>query len=36
MGKNTGDKEVVQEVKKRLGYIEHQWEQGDESARWKF
>lgn len=35
MGKNTGDKATVQDVKKMLGYIEHQWQEGDESARWK-
>jgi len=34
MGKNTGDKSTVQEVKRRLGYIEHPWEEGDESTRW--
>ncbi|KAI9043554.1 nicotinate phosphoribosyltransferase [Aspergillus affinis] len=34
MGKNTGDKEKVQAVKKQLGYTEQQWEQGDESNRW--
>ena len=35
MGKNTGDKSTVQDVKKRLGYIEHPWKEADESARWK-
>lgn len=35
MGKNTGDKTVVQAVKKRLGYVEHEWEEGDESNRWR-
>ncbi|KAF7594382.1 nicotinate phosphoribosyltransferase [Aspergillus hancockii] len=34
MGKNTGDQEKVQEVKQKLGYVEHKWEQGDESNRW--
>ncbi|KAJ5180858.1 nicotinate phosphoribosyltransferase [Penicillium capsulatum] len=34
MGKNTGNHEKVQEVKKKLGYTEHTWEEGDESNRW--
>ncbi|KAJ5895595.1 Nicotinate phosphoribosyltransferase [Penicillium taxi] len=34
LGKNTGDQTKVQEVKKKLGYTELQWEQGDESNRW--
>ncbi|RAL08632.1 nicotinate phosphoribosyltransferase [Aspergillus homomorphus CBS 101889] len=34
MGKNTGDKATVQSVKKKLGYIEHEWEKGDEKNRW--
>ena len=34
IGKNTGDKETVEEVKRRLGYIEQDWKEGDESRRW--
>ncbi|KAM5432520.1 nicotinate phosphoribosyltransferase [Microsporum canis] len=34
LGKNTGDSKTVVEVKKRLGYVEHDWEAGDESRRW--
>ncbi|KAF3480609.1 nicotinate phosphoribosyltransferase [Arthroderma uncinatum] len=34
LGKNTGDSKTVVEVKKRLGYVEHDWEAGDETARW--
>jgi nicotinate phosphoribosyltransferase len=33
-GKNTGDKEKVAEVKRRLGYEEKEWDRGDESKRW--
>jgi len=33
-GKNTGDTEVVNQVKKRLGYQEKEWENGDETTRW--
>ncbi|KAI1930157.1 nicotinate phosphoribosyltransferase [Ophidiomyces ophidiicola] len=34
LGKNTGDTHTVAEVKKRLGYVEHDWEDGDETRRW--
>lgn len=34
IGKNTGDKATVQEVKERLGYREKTWEGVDESTRW--
>lgn len=34
IGKNTGDKETVEKVKKELGYVEHEWAGGDETSRW--
>ncbi|RAO71198.1 uncharacterized protein BHQ10_007210 [Talaromyces amestolkiae] len=34
LGKNTGDKQLVQEVKRRLGYVESVWEDGNEATRW--
>ena len=34
IGKNTGNAEVVHQVKATLGYIEKDWAQGDEKTRW--
>ncbi|KAK3383087.1 Quinolinate phosphoribosyl transferase [Lasiosphaeria ovina] len=34
IGKNTGDKATVEKVKRELGYVEKEWEDGDETARW--
>jgi len=34
IGKNTGDKATVDDVKRRLGYTENAWGEGDESRRW--
>ncbi|KAI1752092.1 nicotinate phosphoribosyltransferase [Xylaria castorea] len=34
VGKNTGDSAKVAEVKKLLGYVEKEWEGGDETKRW--
>lgn len=34
IGKNTGDKATVDKVKRQLGYVEKDWEGGDESKRW--
>ncbi|GAP88734.1 putative nicotinate phosphoribosyltransferase [Rosellinia necatrix] len=34
IGKNTGDSAKLAEVKKILGYVEKEWEGGDETKRW--
>ena len=34
IGKNTGDKAVVERVKRELNYNEKEWAEGDETARW--
>ncbi len=34
IGKNTGEEKTVQDVKARLGYVEHDWKNGDEAVRW--
>lgn len=34
IGKNTGDKATVRQVKQTLGYSEHEWRGVDESKRW--
>ncbi|RFU30896.1 hypothetical protein B7463_g5456, partial [Scytalidium lignicola] len=34
IGKNTGDHATVETVKRQLGYIEKEWEGGDEAKRW--
>lgn len=34
IGKNTGDSATLLDVKRRLGYLEHDWKEGDEAKRW--
>lgn len=34
IGKNTGDVKTVEDVKRRLGYVEKNWAGGDETTRW--
>ena len=34
LGKNTGDKGTIAEVKKAIQYVENEWKDGDETSRW--
>jgi nicotinate phosphoribosyltransferase len=34
IGKNTGDPQMVDKVKRLLGYVEKDWKDGDEAVRW--
>lgn len=34
VGKNIGDKEIVEKVKREFGYVECEWFEGDEMVRW--
>jgi nicotinate phosphoribosyltransferase len=34
IGKNTGDPATINDVKRRLGYVEQSWKGGDETHRW--
>lgn len=34
VGKNTGDHDTVEAVKRTLGYEEKSWAEGDEKTRW--
>ncbi len=34
IGKNTGDSEILAQIKRKLGYEEKSWDGGDEKGRW--
>ncbi len=34
IGKNTGDSEILAQIKRKLGYEEKSWDEGDEKGRW--